>query len=232
MNHILRRLLDEDDVVPVLANVPRAVSANRRRRQSASAVSRVLGEADEEPTIPDDAEDIERSEVVLGKPMRQPKEVVQEPSHPTGNREKLLTPYSALTAPDVTPGITQPIDRSKVPGQINVKTEFTAKDTAATPEPMQPEPVRGEDAAVRAMDVLLGRERTTTPPEKDKERQQFDQAGALATAEAVTASTLASMNAGPINESYASGLVQGAGMPDHKEGDARTVCNAFRKFTS
>lgn len=233
MNTILQRLLDEDgvneDVVPVLANVPRAVSANRRRRAAQSTLRRALGEA-EEPLIPDEAEDMERNDTIVGKPLRTPKDVVQEPSHPTGNREKLLTPYSALTAPDVTPGITQPIDRSKVPGQISVTNEFSAKDVEGAPPPVQAASLGGKDQAVNVMDVLLGRDRSAVP--QDKEKEKFDQAGALATAEAVAASTLASMNASPLMESAASALAQGNGMPEHKDSDAKAVSAAFRKFNS
>jgi hypothetical protein len=190
-NPLISRLLSEDDVVPVIANVPRATFRNRmvKKRQiedeGDDSVARLVGEAkdEKESIIPDDAERMDTTEIVVGKPLKQPKEVVQEPSHPSGDKEKYLTPYSALTAPDVTPQSTQPIDPSQVPG-VTGPEKFTASDLERA------QPIEGGEGhvAAKAMDVLLGRNRGKPAPEEGEgEIEQFQKAGATVTEEQAAA---------------------------------------------
>lgn len=244
-NPLISRLLSEDDVVPVIANVPRETYRNRmvKKRQiedEDDSVARMVGEAveddekksskDHEKIIPDNAEDVDTTEIVVGKPLKAPKEIVQEPSHPSGDKEKYLTPYSALTAPDVTPQATQPIDPNQVPGRPGPE-KFTAADLERA------QPVQGGEVAAKAMDVLLGRNRSKpTPEEGEGEREMFDRAGATVTEEQAAAM----MGVSPVQENAAAKAASmmvaakdgGNGMPDPQPiSDGSKIYSAFRRFT-
>lgn len=167
------------DVVPVVANLPRKTYRDRTvkaRQHKDDSVKRLVGEAREDEVIPQDAEPIDRHEMTVGKPLRDPKEIVQEPSHPA-DKEKYQTPYAALTAPDVTPKATEPIDPSQAPGSTGAE-KFTAADLERAPG------VEGGDMASRTMDILLGRNRAAKPATQPGE---FEQAGAIATEEEAAA---------------------------------------------
>lgn len=247
MNPLISRLLSEDDVVPVIANVPRETYRNRmvKKRQiedegEDDSVARLVGEAvedddkkskDHEKIIPDNAEDMDTTEIVVGKPLKAPKEIVQEPSHPSGDKEKYLTPYSALTAPDVTPQATQPIDPNQVPGRPGPE-KFTAADLERA-QPVQ----QGGEVAAKAMDVLLGRNRSKpTPEEGEGEREMFDRAGATVTEEQAAAMMGVSLVQEDAAAKAASMMVAakdgGNGMPDPQPiSDGSKIYSAFRRFT-
>lgn len=141
-------------------------------------LKKVLGE-DAKSVFPDDAQDLDQTQDIVGKPLRPIQKVVQEPSKPPGDKEKYLTPYSALTAPDCTPDSLQPIDPSKVPGGGGPE-RFTAADLENAPE--APQTGMGQqDPAMRAMDVLLGNRRVGSAA---KTPQEFAAAGAMSTEEA------------------------------------------------
>lgn len=244
-NPLLSKLLGESDVLPVLANVPRETFRNRmvKARQiedegegqdEDDSVKRMVKEAVEQPDerdeeiIPDDAEPVDPTEMVVGKPLREPKEVVQEPSHPTGEKEKYQTPYAALTAPDVTPMATQPIDPAEVPGAEGPE-KFTASDLERA-EPVEEQP----DVARKAMDILLGRNRAGKPPTQPGE---FEQAGAIQTEEQAAAALGIQT---PLTEEAktraAAAVVAardgGAGMPPPTpQSDGSAIYSAFRRFT-
>ena len=239
-NPMMARLLGEStgDVVPVIANVPqhvrrsRTVGARQMQRKGADdegddSVSRMVGEAQrEEQVIPDDAQPLDKHEMTVGKPLRDPKEVVQEPSHPTGNKEKYQTPYAALTAPDVTPQSTQPIDPSEVPGGT-APEKFTATDLERG-QPVE-HGMGGEDTAVKAMDVLLGRTRAAKPATQPGE---FAAAGAIQTEEAALAALgIESPLMEGAKAKAASVLTAGGSMPAPTQPtDGAAVYSAFRKF--
>lgn len=237
MNPLLRRLLGESgDVVPVIANLPREVFRNRmvKNRQiepesepdGDNSVRRMVGEAEEKGIIPDDAEDIDSSEMVVGKPLRQPKEVVQEPSYPPADKEKYQTPYAALTAPDVTPQSTTPIDPAQLPGTSSPE-RFRASDfEKAEPIKSSAEP----DMTARAMDVLLGRNRAAKPATQPGE---FEAAGAISTEEAQRL-----VGVQPVVEAKdkaASMMLPaqngGKGMPEPVQSDGSAIYSAFRRFS-
>lgn len=238
-NPMMARLLGENsgDVVPVIANVPqhvrrsRTVGARQMQRKDADgdddSVSRMVGEAKrEEQVIPDDAQPLDKHEMTVGKPLRDPKEVVQEPSHPTGNKEKYQTPYAALTAPDVTPQSTQPIDPSEVPGGT-APEKFTAADLEHG-QPVE-NGMGGEDTAVKAMDVLLGRTRAAKPATQPGE---FAAAGAIQTEEAALAALgIESPLMEGAKAKAAAHLTAGGTMPaPAAPTDGAAVYSAFRKF--
>lgn len=246
-NPMMARLLGEsDDVVPVIAHVPqhvrrdRLTNARRMERKGEkdddddSSVARMVGEAQkrEEEIIPDDAEPVSKHEMTVGKPLREPKEIVQEPSHPPGDKEKYQTPYAALTAPDVTPMSTQPIDPSEVPGNTKPEKFTAAQLERAVPVDGENSGLGGEDTAVKAMDVLLGRQRTGKPA---RTMGEFDQAGATTTTEEQAAAMLGIKT--PLQEQAAAKAANmlvpgGAAMPaPAAPTDGSAVYSAFRRFT-
>lgn len=235
---MMSRLLGEDDVVPVLAGVPRKTFRSRNRRGADEdgpddSVRRMVGEADEkEEVIPKDAEPVDPSEMTVGKPLRPTKDVVQEPSHPQADKEKYLTPYSALTAPDVTPQSTQPIDPSQVPGATGPE-KFTAADL----ERAQPSQSPVGDVAAKAMDVLLGKNRPSKPAAEQGqgELERFQNAGTAVTEEQAAAM----MGVSPVAEEAAAKAANllvaakdgGSAMPDPAPiGDGSKIMSAFRRF--
>ena len=241
-NPLMRRLLGESDVVPVIANVPRETFRNRmvKKRQievndsADDSVRRLVGEADEdsgdetreEGVIPDDAEAVDAAEMTVGKPLRQPKEIVQEPSHPA-DKEKYQTPYAALTAPDVTPQATEPIDPSQVPGTARPE-RFRAADL----ERAVPVDSGASDTAARAMDVLLGHNRTSKPATQPGE---FEQAGAISTEEAarlVGAQPIAEESKAKAALLLVAAKDGGSGMPPPPaQGDGSAIYSTFRRFS-
>jgi len=242
-NPLMSRLLGENsgDVVPVIANMPRKNYRDRmvqsrqiEREEPAddNSVSRMVGEAkrEEDEIIPADAQPVDKHEMTVGKPLREPKEIVQEPSHPTASKEKYQTPYAALTAPDVTPQATQPIDPSQVPGAGGPE-KFTASDL----ERARPDTgLGGEDVAVKAMDVLLGRNRAAKPATQPGE---FAQAGAITTEEQAAAALGIQTPLQEEAQSKAASVLVvatqgGAGMPPPAPvGDGSAIYSAFRRFS-
>ena len=231
MNDVMRRVLGkpltEDDVVPVLANLPRKFFHDRQRPQSSdrqrpqSALRRTIGEA-EGDVIPADAQDIEDKDVAtLTTRLRPVKDVVQEPSYPAGEKEKYLSPYAALTAPDITPKSMTPNDPSSLPG-VKANT-FRAKDIAEPESAAEIQaPNDNVDKATRAMDVILGRQRTGAPAQN---KNEFAAAGQVTT-EAQAAAMLG-LSAGP---SGAALLGQGKEMAAPTQGDGKAIYETARRF--
>jgi hypothetical protein len=238
------KVLQEDDVVPVPGGaMTRRFYRDRSQRnrvqredEDSSDLQRVIGESgnEEKGVIPDSAEEIDDAGIsVLPKKMRAIKDVVQEPSHPHTDREKLLTPYAALTAPDATPDAMSPIDPTKVPGKS--ATFFTASELEkAEPaaEEGAPDPTvidePGVDKATRTMDILLGRTRASKPAANSAEAAQ---AGAITT----EAAAYAALNIKPVLSESAgaaigAAMVPGTPMPEPTRTDAKVVCDAFRKY--
>lgn len=249
MNSILAKVtgssIQEDDVVPVPAggltrrNYRDRAMRDRVKRQGdkegdmqESDLRRVLGEA-ERNIIPDNAEEIDDgSQSVLPKSMKPIKDVVQEPSYPYTEKEKLLTPYAALTAPDATPDALKPIPPSKVPG--NTMQTFTSaeleKSNVEEPEETIPPSAEefegpGVDKATRAMDVLLGRDRGARPA---KTRAEAEQAAAITT-EAAAYNAL-KIDPPGMAETLAATLTPGIPMPEPKQADGKPIYEAFRRF--
>jgi hypothetical protein len=239
------RALQESDVVPVPGGAltrrhyrdrAQRDRSQRENDEGASDMRRVVGESENTGVIPDSAEQIDDVGVsVLPKKMRAIKDVVQEPSHPSSDREKLLTPYAALTAPDATPDAMTPIDPSKVPGKS--ATFFTASELEKAEAPEEageaPNPSDmdgpGVDKATRTMDILLGRTRS---PKAAKNPAEAAQAGAITSESAA----YAALKIDPPGLSETAGaaigaaMVPGNPMPDPVRTDAKLVCEAFRKF--
>lgn len=257
-----RRSVDEDLPVPCAALPRRSYrdrlerqrqrlgpegeeTENKRENESMNADLRaVLGEAEGEEgrpdtnIIPKDAEEIDGGEQYITTRLNKVKNVVQEPSYPSGEKEKYLTPYAALTAPDATPEGMTPLDPSKVPGMA-APNKFTWSELEkATPaQPLDTTtPAAGGDTAVNAMDILLGRERGAGRPPMNA--ADMAATGQIATEEAA----LASMGihnpviAEAAAAKAAAALVAnpdptgGSLMPEHKSADIRKTCEVARKW--
>ena len=196
-------------------------------------LKKVLGEESMDGIFPASAEELNKSQDVVGKPLRPIHNVVQEPSYPSGEKEKYLTPYAALTAPDCTPDSQKPIDPSRVPG-TNGPERFTAADLDQAQEAPQTG-LGQEHPSLRAMDVLMGHRRTGGVPSKNA--AEFAQSGAVQTAEEAER-FVAGMS--PLNESAVASQAKvyaqtaaspGAEMaPPPPPGDIKNVLNVFRRF--
>lgn len=237
-NPMLARALGESsDVVPVVATLPRATFRDRQERQRTrrneeeadDSIQRMVGEA-EERIIPDHAEDVSATEMTVGKPLRPTKDVVLEPSHPTADKEKYLTPFSALVAPDVTPQSTQPIDPSRVPGAKGSE-KFTVADLGRAQE-VAPE-YAPDNNTVNPLDIILGRGRA---PKAASQPADFQAAGAVTTEE--QAAALLGITT-PIQEEASvkassvlvSSLDGGAAMPPPPPAsNGSAIYSAFRRF--
>ena len=221
----------------------------QRKNESMDADLRaVLGEASGPPeegeenkgqneVIPANAEEIDGMEHVVTTRLNKIKDVVQEPSYPSGEKEKYLTPYAALTAPDATPEAMTAQDPSKVPGMAS-PNKFSWSDLEkATPEP-PPEaamPSTGGDTAVNAMDVLLGRDRSARPA---RDMQEIAAAGQVTTEEAALAA-MGIQNPVIAEEAAAKAAAAlvanpdptgGSLMPEHRAADSKKVYETARKW--
>jgi len=232
MNSIVNRVTGgkksvREDVPVPCAIVPRAAQRSRMDRLRArrdpegvedgdvdesSLMSRVLGEASGE-IIPADAEELDAGNATITTKLRNIKDVVQEPAHPTGEKEKYLTPYAALTAPDATPDAMKPLDPSDVPGSTEGK-EFKTSDLQQQPSGEQ----FTSQPTVNAMDVLLGRNRSpgaaAAKPGDDLSTPVMTEAAAA---------RVFQMPSSP--EELAS-----QPMPEHKAGNGAEILNTFRRF--
>jgi len=190
---------------------------------------KVLGEDADKGIFPDDAQSMDKSNDIVGKPLKPIMKVVQEPSKPSGDKEKYLTPYSALTAPDCTPDALKPIDSSKVPGGAGPERFTVADLEAAGPEAVETG-LGTEHPSLKAMDVLLGRKRTGGA---SRNAADFAQSGNIQTEEAAAA-MVANLNEDTSTKAkvFAQTAAQPGGeMPaPTPPGDGRAVLNAFRRF--
>ena len=214
----------ESDVVPVPGGaLPTRVFKHRQDQsrfygRRTSAVNRMLGEASEdEGIIPDDAEPIASTGALTDRSGVKPvKDVVQEPSYPYGEKEKLISPVAALTAPDATPDAFKPLDPSLVPSAKTAQV-FTVKELGQSNG-------IGQDQAVTVMDTILGRSRQPSVP---------GQQTAPITTESAARAALgiqASFSPGFSAKSGAELLREGQQMAPPKVADSKTVCDVLRRF--
>lgn len=229
MNPLLDQVMGKrrvkEDVVPVIANLPRKTFRDRSRVRAEDEdddredLKRAIGEGRGD-VIPDDAENLDdKDTATITAKMRPVKDVVQEPSH-SGEKETYMAPYTALTAPDITPKALTPIDPSSIPGQQT--TRFTTDELQKQAEPTTEisAPESGTDKATRAMDVLLGRQRTGSPAQNT---QEFTEAGRVTT----EAQAQAILGLGPSGEAL---LAKGVEMAPPVQTDGKAVYEAARRY--
>lgn len=194
------------------------------------SVKAALGEAQKPAdVIPDNAEELNPQEQAGGTittRLNPIKDVVMEPTKPRDDDEKFTSPFSALTAPDATPESLTQIDPSKLPGVATEK--FATKDATEAPAapPKAPAelsaPDEGTDTAMRTMDLLLGRQRTGSPP-SEKRPDEFKKLGAITS----EASALAALNIAPNGADL---LGRGREMPPPAPTDGKAIFEATRRF--
>jgi len=226
IDEILGRKPVQEDEPPVQASRTRPASPARRlpptdkedkklrnKARQSSVVAGIIGmaESDEEAIIPNDAKRVDPYNTGQIPGMReQPDLEASGPAEPTTNvhGEELIPPTAALVAPDVTPNIFQLIDPSQVP---------------APPQPTAPPPgaptvtpaVPTDDQG--ALDTLLGR--TSPSPQ---------------TPAFAVESFVESINPLEVKTTVAEKLVPasegGSSMPEHRQGDGKTIFSTFRRL--
>ena len=201
----------------------------KERARRSSVVAHIMGmtESDDEAIIPDSATPLDPFEVhhIPGMVAKPPGSVQhEEPSEPSPSNihgEALIPPTSALVAPDVTPNVMSPLDPSQVPAAPRPMERPVAPAPVApgaTGEP-RPAPMSNSPNA-GVLDTILGRQNKQPQPD--------------AAAQAMAEQMMNEAVNGTVEERVASKLIPaqegGEGMPVHKEGDGRSVYNAFRRF--
>lgn len=218
-----RTVLREDDAVPVPA-IKRSGPDSRRRRDARrrSVTAAIMGVHEDikaDGIIPSDAEEIEHASMGTsgikidtrnskGEMVVTGHDSEQGDAEP-GQQDDLISPKSALVAPDLTPHALEPLDPLLVP---------KPPQAAAPPAPAVPA-APSVPPNVNPLDVLLGR--TPAAPSNEPELK----ANRPVTVEAAQASVNASLgiSSGP-------GVAQGSPMPEHKEGTGRPIMEAFYRF--
>jgi hypothetical protein len=187
----------------------------RDRARRSSTVAHIIGmsESDEESIIPDDAKPVDpySSDAIPG--MRETPSLnsasPSEPSVTAPNGEELISPTAALVAPDVTPKVFQLIDPSMVP----------APPKPAGPPPGAPTVTPPQPAGHGALDTILGR---NTQPSAS----QIPPVTAESFMQTINPLEIKSK----VAEKLVPSLSGGSAMPEHQEGDGKTVYAAFRNI--
>lgn len=262
----LREATTTGDVAPVMTGggmngrprrpglVKKDDDEDKKRRRAVAGVIGATMEASEEDdyeetteqkdgVIPKDAEEMEDGlSDPSGVHVKAPEFKKREPDSPKGGNEVLMSPKSALVAPDVTPDSMTELDPSDVPGGEG--ETFKAPDVTIEPPPAGPVPADigapapaapGQDRFTTAMDTLLGKSRKPSAPG----RVSPAPAPAPAAAPPISESAAAAMFTAPVEAmdggvamSGDSLLRQNQPMPDPKVGDGKRVFEAYRQFIS
>lgn len=201
--------------------------------ESVGLIRSILGEnyrvkdedemSDSDGVIPKDAEDLDDNTVgrrgsftAQLKDVEPDDEEASEPQTADADREGLISPLSALTAPDATPNAYKPLSPAQIPGAEAV-ARFTSQDALKARETP---PSAGVDRTLHTLDTLLGRRRE---PAMSGRTNEFppDSANVM-TAEAAEAL---------FNPKSSADLLQeGMPMPEPTQSDGKQVLSAFRKF--
>lgn len=217
----------EDVPVPVGAAPSKPTFRDRLRQRrlrnaKTATLRRALGEAesaeDSDSLIPKDAQTVDDFSMPGQRPQRPVRDVVLEPRDPYGEKEQLMTPASALVAPDCTPEALRPLPPS---GAGNPSGRFRAQDAARD---------AGPATSGSALDVVLDRAQPPlqqTPDVPVTMEAAYRMLGVSAPGAQSDGSALAG---GSVAGSQL--LAEGRPMPDHKASDGRAICDVFRRFMS
>lgn len=178
-------------------------NAAARSRSVVASIIGTVAESDSEAIIPDDAKRVDPFNTGQIPGMKeQPNLNAGSPAEPTtlAHGEELIPPTAALVAPDVTPDIFKLIDPSAVP----------APPRPSAP-PGMPTVTPGAPPATGAMDTILGREAGITA-------ESFMHTISPMEVKAKAAASLVPASAG------------GSSMPEHVQGDGKTIFSTFRRF--
>lgn len=220
------------DVPPVMAARPHSPDKARKetprdktkdRLRRAGIVASILGitESDNESIFPEGAKSIDADQATdtLGlPPVKMPTDSPEEPAEINVDGEELITPSSALVAPDVTPNALVPIDPSAVPSGPGAVPR-------APPAPMVrpvPAPPMGSSEE-GTLDTILGRQNPAP--------QSFEAAPELQPVATEAFMDSVGMGARARGKQFVTEAVTpGVAMPDHVEGNPERIVSAFRKF--
>lgn len=231
-------------VVPVEASFPAWRNSGRdrgqaRKKKRSRMVASVIGrmseaeddetetEAPPESVFPDDAEEIDGQEATTPQSVKGAGPVKGFKKEPeSGDDEELMTPRSALVAPDVTPESEKPLDPSMVPGG-ETSRYFTA-DQLEQASSEAPEDIQQPTGS--AMDTILARGRGASKPRSSivpPGSATPPAAGGVSMESAYTMVGAIPPGSNFVEEAL---LKQGSPMPDHKPADGRKVLESFRRF--
>lgn len=219
MNDLVAKLtgksLSEDVPVPV-GTVRQPVKRSRAERARQNTAAAMMGMAessgdDDDSIIPDDAEQIEGS----GSDVEIDGDLVAKDQEPAAARvppeasaaahgEPLLTPRSALVAPDVTPEVDVALDTSEVP---------------APPQQAASRPAQSRDQGADALKVLLGRAEPSAQP-------QAPMSEPVVTAEAAQAAVNTVLQTGGGGDV----LRKNVPMPPPEQANTSKIMEAFYRF--
>lgn len=186
--------------------------AAARQRSVIAGIIGTVAESDEEAIIPSDAKRVDPFNTGQIPGMKeQPNLNSGSPAEPTTltHGEELIPPTAALVAPDVTPNI------------------FKLIDPSAVPQPPKPEPppmaaptvTPGAPPAAGAMDTILGREPGSAPaPNPGITAESF-----MHVINPIEVKAKAAASIVPAAEG-------GSPMPEHVQGDGKTIFANFRKL--
>jgi hypothetical protein len=243
------------DVVPVVAGKQRLPLRKeppkdkeddklKDRARRSSVVAHIMGmtESDDEAIIPDTAQSLDpmQTHQIPGLSSRNPvddnEEEPSEPSRTNIHGEELIPPSAALVAPDVTPNVMVPLDPSQVPAGARTMERPAPPSPMGQPEAGAPaQPPMGTSPNRGVLDTILGRQNTGPQPAAAAQAMAESMLHQDAAAQAMAEAMMNEAVNGTIQERVASKIVPaaegGEGMPIHREGDGRSVYNAFRRFT-
>jgi hypothetical protein len=237
--------VDESDVPPVLAgkrNDPRRQRTVppkdkdddklRQKARQSSVVASIIGmtEADDESIIPPDAQSMDNMTGAANIPgiRTDPLPPADGPAEPQATTnvagEELIQPTAALVAPDVTPNVFQQLDPSQVPAPPKPAERPMPPPSVAAAQQMgreQPmtQPSTSSSASARGvMDTILGRQ---NPAPEELQAMAESMVATMADPAEIAAKVANAMTPAQPGASL---------MPEHKEGDGKTVYNSFRRF--
>jgi hypothetical protein len=229
IDEILGRNPVTEDSPPVQTARPRMATPARREApkdkeseklrnhaRKASIVTAITGmtESDEESIIPDNAKRVDPFSTDQSPGLKSTPDInndsPSEPSLANSHGEELIPPTAALVAPDVTPKVFQLVDPSQVPAPPK-PTNVAPGAPTATPAA----------APGGALDTILGR--TPTPPQGGMPPMQPP-----ITAESFMHTISPMEIKAKAAESLIPASAGGSSMPEHKEGDGKTIFNAVR----
>lgn len=181
----------------------------RDTARRSSVVASIIGmsEGEEEGIIPNDAKRLDPFSTDHIPGMKEvPNLNSASPSEPSLSMgdEELIPPSAALVAPDITPKVFQLIDPSQVPAPPQPTSLPPGAPSVSAAPP-------GEQGA---LDTILGRD-TGTPPIAAESFMQAISPGEIKA---------------KVAEKLVPALDGGGNMPEHKEGDGKTIFRTFRSL--
>lgn len=228
-------------------NKRRKEDSKKKKRLHNAVVDGIIGHGIKENLFPEDAKVVDTQDASNNAlsldDYEEPSSEVSDPYK--GDVEPLIDPTVALVAPDVTPNALKPVDPSSVPGASQgAPPEEKVSEPEAAPEPMPTEPPAApasaapeaapattepapaptsppRNAAMSAMDTILGRRRAA---------ESAPQPAQAPITESAALSHLPGIAPAPGPAASINPMATGTGMPDPHQGDGKKILEAARRF--